>query len=64
MFTYGDEIGLQANQMSSKANQTREAPKMVWNVEKEETDGAKVSGCVQSVTDQAFVCFKCSKAFS
>ncbi|CAI5668548.1 unnamed protein product, partial [Oreochromis niloticus] len=41
VFTYGDEIGLQANQMSNKTNQTREAPKMVWNVEKEETDGAK-----------------------
>ncbi|XP_005927788.1 solute carrier family 3 member 2a [Haplochromis burtoni] len=41
VFTYGDEIGLQANQMSNKANQTKEAPKMVWNVEKEETDGAK-----------------------
>lgn len=41
VFTYGDEIGLQANQMSNKANQTREAPKMVWNVEKEETDSAK-----------------------
>ncbi|XP_031592610.2 4F2 cell-surface antigen heavy chain-like [Oreochromis aureus] len=41
VFTYGDEIGLQANQMSNETNQTREAPKMVWNVEKEETDGAK-----------------------
>lgn len=50
VFTYGDEIGLQANQMSNKANQTREAPKMVWNVEKEETDGAKVSVGVFSLS--------------
>lgn len=50
VFTYGDEIGLQANQMSNKTNQTKEAPKMVWNVEKEETDGAMVSVGVFSLS--------------